>query len=151
MSAAAAEEVAFSQWEVAWVMVERVLVRRGASRKMPAPAVPWPEKKEMPRRSWGWKPPRAVRARLGMVAWKGSAVMLVLELVGWVRIGFLLLGVGGVLTSLIGWSWMCFSDRARRSTHLVSVCRVSLRAVSVVRLDELVLRSRRRNQYWLQV
>lgn len=59
-----------------------MLVRRGESRKMPAPAVPLPSKKEMPRRSWGWKPPMAVRARLGRPAWKGRAVTLVLELGG---------------------------------------------------------------------
>ena len=57
---------------------------------MPAPAVPLPSKKEMPRRSWGWKPARAVRARSGWVAWKGRAVRLVLELGvrGWVSVGF---------------------------------------------------------------
>ena len=49
---------------------------------MPAPAVPLPSKKEMPRRSWGWKPPTAVRARLGKLAWNGRAVTLVLELEG---------------------------------------------------------------------
>lgn len=47
---------------------------------MPAPAVPLPEKKVMPRSSCGWKPPTAVRARLGIVAWKGRAVTLVFEL-----------------------------------------------------------------------
>lgn len=79
---AAAEEVAFSHLESTWLTVERVLVRMGASRKMPAPAVPLPLKKAMPRRSWGWKPPTAVRARLGRAAWKGRAVTLVLELGG---------------------------------------------------------------------
>ncbi len=79
---------------------------------MPAPAVPLPLKKEMPRRSWGWKPPRAVRARLGRVAWKGRAVMLVWELVGSVRRFFWVLdgGVVAVLTSLFGWSLRYFSN-----------------------------------------
>ncbi len=80
MPLAVALSVTFSQVELTWLTVERVLVRRGESRKRPAPAVPLPLKKEMPRRSWGWKPPRAVRERLGRAAWKGRAVMLVLEL-----------------------------------------------------------------------
>ena len=77
---AAALPVTFSHFELTWLTVERVLLRIGESRRMPAPASPLPSKKEMPRRSWGCKPPRAVRARLGRVAWKGRAVMLVLEL-----------------------------------------------------------------------
>lgn len=76
------EEVTFSQVEETWRTVERVLVRIGKSRKRPAPAVPLPLKKEMPRRSWGRKPAVVVRARLGRAAWKGSVVMFVLELVG---------------------------------------------------------------------
>ena len=76
-----------------------MLVRRGKSRNRPAPALPLPLKKEMPRRSWGWKPPTAVRERSGRVAWKGRRVTLVLELGGVVRGGFG--GGGGLLTSLI--------------------------------------------------
>ena len=71
--------------ESTWRTVERVLVRSGESRDMPAPAVPLPLKKLMPRRRAGWKPPMAVRARVGRAAWKGRAVTLVLELGGRVR------------------------------------------------------------------
>lgn len=107
MPLAVAELVTFSHLESTWLTVDNVLVSTGASRNMPAPAVPLPEKKVMPRRSCGWKPPTAVRARLGTVAWKGRAVTLVLELGGGIRC--VLDGVGeGTLTSLIGWSWMCF-------------------------------------------
>ena len=117
---------AFSHFAVTWFRVERVLVRRGASRKMPAPAVPLPLKKEMPRRSWGWKPAVAVRARLGRLAWKGRAVTVVLELLGGSGLGgFWMVGVG-MLTSLIGWSWSCFGGRAGRSNHSVSVASVNL-------------------------
>lgn len=76
---------------------------------MPAPAVPLPLKKLMPRRSWGRKPPTAVRARLGRAAWKGKAVTLVLELGGMVRgVWGVWMGEDGVLTSLFGWSLMYF-------------------------------------------
>ena len=75
-------EEAFSQEEVASVMVEMLLVRIGASRERPAPAVPWEEKKVMPRRRRGRKPARAVREMEGRAAWMGRVVTVVLELVG---------------------------------------------------------------------
>ena len=85
-----------------------MLVRTGMSRNRPAPAVPAPLKKEMPRRSCGRKPATAVRAREGRSAWMGRVVMLVLVLGRLVRADFTWEGGAGWLTSLIRWSWMCF-------------------------------------------
>lgn len=76
------EEVVFavSQLALMWERVEKVAVSFGRSRKRPAPMEALPSKKEIPARSWGWKPPVVVRAMPAESAWKGMAVMLVLSL-----------------------------------------------------------------------
>lgn len=52
----------------------------GALRKTPAPAIASPPKKDMPRSSWGMKPPATVRETSGSWAWKGRAVTFVFSL-----------------------------------------------------------------------
>ena len=60
--------------------VENSAVRVGKSRKMPAPALAEPEKKEIPAKSCAEKPVAKVRAMEGTPAWNGRAVMVVLSL-----------------------------------------------------------------------
>lgn len=72
--------VTFSHLEFTWLTVDRVVVMVGALRNTPAPAMASPLKKEMPRRSWGMKPPAMVREMSGSWAWKGRAVTFVFSL-----------------------------------------------------------------------
>ena len=72
--------LAVSQAALTWERVEKVAVSFGRLRKRPAPMEAWLENKDMPARSWGWKPPVVVRAMPAEAAWKGMAVMVVLSL-----------------------------------------------------------------------